>query len=131
MITGVVTPAREAVFSLALSAPGGDMLEIEAVIDTGFDGFLTLPSDLIQRLALPLLGRVRAALGDGSEIGMAGFEARVAWDGSEREALVLEADGVPLVGMAMMLGCRLTIDVEPDGFVRIESLPPQHAVPAN
>jgi predicted aspartyl protease len=88
-----------------------------------------LPARLIEDLDLELLGRVRAALGDGSEVAMAGFEATVLWDGERRDVFVLEADGVPLVGMAMLLDHRLTMDVEPDGVVQIGPLDPSRTVP--
>ncbi len=114
---------------VVLAAADGREVEIEAIIDTGFDGFLTLPANLIERLGLSLLGRVRAALGGGSELGMGGYEATVLWDGSKRNVLVLELDGNPLVGTAMLLGHRLTVDAEVDGFVGIQPLPPGRGVP--
>ena len=42
--------------------------KVEVVIDTGFTGFLMLPSDLIKRLKLQLIGNRRAILGDGSSV---------------------------------------------------------------
>jgi predicted aspartyl protease len=51
MITGIVTGAREAVISLTVRGPNGQEQEIEAVIDTGFDGSLTLPLALITALS--------------------------------------------------------------------------------
>ena len=53
MITGIVTVAREAVISLTVRGPNGQEQEIEAVIDTGFDGSLTSPPALITALGLP------------------------------------------------------------------------------
>ena len=38
MILGIVTIAREAVINLTVRGPNGQEQEIEAVIDTGFDG---------------------------------------------------------------------------------------------
>jgi predicted aspartyl protease len=38
MITGVVTADREAVIRLTVRGPVGQEHEVEAVIDTGFDG---------------------------------------------------------------------------------------------
>ena len=52
MITGQVTVYREAVISLSVKGPEGQSREIDAVIDTGFNGFLTLPASLIQELGL-------------------------------------------------------------------------------
>lgn len=48
------------------------------------------------------------------------FLGMVAWFESEREITVLEVDGEPLMGMAMMQGHRLTIDVRPGGTVILE-----------
>lgn len=56
MIEGVVNAAYEAVVTLILHGPGGRTREIEAVIDTGYNGFLTLPAALVAELRLPFLG---------------------------------------------------------------------------
>ena len=47
MITGIVTDRREAVIRLKVRGPTGQDQEIEAIIDTGFDGWLSLPSSII------------------------------------------------------------------------------------
>jgi predicted aspartyl protease len=66
MITGIVTDDREAVISLTVRGPNGDEQELETVIDTGFDGSLTAPPEVIAALGLPLRRRGRALLADGS-----------------------------------------------------------------
>ena len=43
MIAGVVNSAYEAVIILPLQGPAGQTREVEAVVDTGFNRFLTLP----------------------------------------------------------------------------------------
>jgi hypothetical protein len=43
MIPGRVTASREALIRVKVEGNGGRALEIEAVIDTGYDGELTLP----------------------------------------------------------------------------------------
>ena len=63
MIEGVVNAAYEAVIRLSLRGPLGQAREIDAVIDTGFNGFLTLPPVLVAELGLPLLSHGRAYLG--------------------------------------------------------------------
>ena len=53
MIQGVVNTAYEAVVALSLQGPEGQAQDIEAVIDTGYSGFLTLPPGLVDDLGLP------------------------------------------------------------------------------
>lgn len=53
MMTGVVNTHLEALVRLTVRGPGGQEEEIEGVIDTGFDGSLSLPSTLIDALSLP------------------------------------------------------------------------------
>ena len=53
MIEGVVNAAREAVVTISVRGPDGQAREIEAVIDTGYSGFLTLPASLVEDLGLP------------------------------------------------------------------------------
>jgi uncharacterized protein (DUF433 family) len=57
--------SNEARFSLLVSGAGGEEREVEAVIDTGFNGFLTLPPEQVAALALPRLGEGRAILANG------------------------------------------------------------------
>ena len=122
MMTGQVTPNREAVIRVLVRGPRGQEAQVEAVIDTGFNGFLTLPAQLIADLALPFAGTTRAALGDGSEVQMDVFEAAVLWDNQERGVVVLAAEGGALVGMSMLSGYRITLDVKDGGTVIIEVL---------
>ena len=67
MITGVVNADLEAVVRLRLRGPTGQERDISAVIDTGFNGFLTLPPGLVRRLALPRIARARAVVAHGRE----------------------------------------------------------------
>ena len=52
VIDGVVNAALEAVVSLTIQGPSGQSRDIEAVIDTGFNDFLTLPPPLVAELGL-------------------------------------------------------------------------------
>ncbi len=54
MIEGTVNENYEAIIHLTLRGVAGEKHEIEAIIDTGFTGHLTLPMTLIDRLALPV-----------------------------------------------------------------------------
>ncbi len=67
MITGIVNARREATIRLLVRGANGTSEETEALVDTGFNGFLTLPASAIARLGLTRIGRGRALLADGSE----------------------------------------------------------------
>jgi len=122
MIAGSVSDSSEAIISLVVSGPGGQT-NIDAVIDTGFDGWLSLPPALISMLSLPRQGRARTILGDGSRTVFDFYEATVVWDGVTRRVSVDEADTDPLVGMGLLDGYELTIEVVTGGAVAIELLP--------
>jgi predicted aspartyl protease len=96
MITGFITVDREAVFRLIVYGPDGEEEAVEATIDTGFNGYLTLPPFVVSLLGLAYHSEALALLGDGSTVSLHKFEATVLWDGQDREVLVLEAEGVPL-----------------------------------
>lgn len=121
MITGTVTD-REPVIQLTVRGPGGER-EIEAVVDTGFDRFLTLPADAISALGLKQFRQGRALLADGSEIAFDVYEATVSWDGATRRIPVDEADTTPLVGMGLLEGNELRVQVREGGRVAIAALP--------
>ena len=122
MLIGRVSAENEAVVHIEVLGPAGQVVPVEAAIDTGYDGFLTLPMSLIRDLDLPFKGTARATLGDGNEVRLDLFLAAVAWEEEPREVLVLAAEGGVLLGMAMLAGSRVTLDVEDEGAVTIESL---------
>jgi hypothetical protein len=51
------------------------------------------------------------------------LEAVVSWDGQDRNVMVLEANGGPLLGMSLLYGSRVTLDVVDGGPVTIQTLP--------
>lgn len=109
MITGVVTDDRQAIIHLMVRGPAGQEQEIEAIIDTGFDGWLSLPSSLVVRLGLVWRQRGRALLADGRESIFDIYEATVIWDGEARQIPLDETDTAPLVGMSLLEGCELSV----------------------
>ena len=76
--------------------------KIEAVIDTGFTGYLTLPSAFINRLNLQQAGEQLAILGDENRVVLKRYVAKVLWHGAERDVFVLQAEGGPLIGMSFV-----------------------------
>lgn len=107
---------------LSLIGYSGTACGIEAVVDAGFDGGLTSPIELVARLDYPRVGTVEATLADGTSVETDFFAGRVSWHGASRAVAVLAAAGVPLVGMELLAGSRLTVDAVPGGAVCLEEL---------
>ena len=121
MIEGVVNAAYEPVITLAVQGQTGQSRDIDAVVDTGFNGFLTLPTALVSELGLPFVSIGRATLADGSEIAYNVYGATVLWDS---QALYVEADAadsIPLVGMMLLDRHDLSIQVREGGRVVIQA----------
>lgn len=122
MIYGVVNLRREATLPLVVGNLSGQRQVIDTVIDTGFDGFLSLPSEIIVRLGLPWTISNPATLGDGSEVLFDFYTGIVIWDGQYRTVDIAESQTEPLLGTAMLYGYRLQMDTIEGGAVKVEAL---------
>ena len=122
MIEGTVNARNEAEITLALQGPTGQMLETDAVIDTGYSGYLTLPPTIVNEMGLPYAGFVHALLADGSRTPFDLYRVTVSWDGMPRQIDAYESNSIPLVGMAMLNGHNLNIDVQRGGRVVIQAM---------
>jgi clan AA aspartic protease len=123
MITGMVNANREATIRLMVLSPQGHQQEIEAIIDTGFTGFLTLPPLLVATLGLTWLCRQPGILADGRVEYFDVYVTTVIWDGQPRTVEVEAVDTEPLVGMSLLEHHALRIDVLNGGSVSITALP--------
>ena len=116
----VVADGHEAVIGLQVSGrDSGLIADVEAVIDTGFTGHLTLPPDVVRSLSLPERGFVDVELADGTTATLGVYEALVLWHDRPRRVPVYGADGDALLGMALLRGSTLTVEVVPGGVVEI------------
>lgn len=122
MMQGYVNTNYEAIISLVIKH-NSRLKSINAVIDTGFTGFLSLPQSIIDELELPWSYSDYATLGDGSETLFDIHNGNVIWDGQFREIEINSADTDPLLGMRMLRGYRLQVDTIQGGLVTIEALP--------
>jgi clan AA aspartic protease len=123
MLRGTVTSEREAIIAVSVRGPTGRVLDTEAVVDTGFDGYLCLPPTAIAQLRLPWIESGEATLADGSDCLVEVYQGTVLWDGHALSLLVDEVDTDPLVGMGLLEGHELKIEVRPGGKVTIKRLP--------
>ena len=121
MIEGTVNTAYEAVVSLPLRGPAGQARDVDAVVDTGFTRFLTLPQTMVAELGLGYRGVSRVILADGSETTLEVYGVTVLWDGQPRVVVAYASDTTPLVGMSLLHRHNLNVDVEDGGRVWIQA----------
>jgi clan AA aspartic protease len=122
VIRGVVERGFAAIIPIIVRGPHGEPQQLSGLIDTGFDGFLTLPPEIIAALQLPWLRVERVLLGNGSETTDGVYEVVIEWDGLEFAVEAGEADTEPLVGMSMMAGYTIRIDNVEGGAVELTRL---------
>jgi clan AA aspartic protease len=122
MISGTVTESLDATISLTVLGAAGQPQQIEAVLDTGFSGFLTLPLATIESLQLPWMFRQRGMLADGQFHPFDVYAATILWDDRERTIEIEAAEVDPLIGMSLLSQHRLSIDVRPGGSVSVKPL---------
>ena len=118
---GAVNAAYEAIITLPVRDEAGQERDIEVVIDTGYNGFLTLPPVLVEELGLPLVSEATLANGDVETFNI--HNVTVLWDGMPRD---IDADAVgpmPLAGMLLLDKHTLTIDIQNGGRVLIQPIP--------
>lgn len=122
MIVGSVHPGGDAILPLRVRGPKGSTAEFQTVVDTGFNDCLVLSAPAIGSLGLPFREEGRWMLADGSEAAARIYSAEVEWFGRWRRILVVEMDGGSLLGMTMLRGCHLGVEVIDGGRVDIRAL---------
>lgn len=123
MLTGVVSAQLEPLMRLSVRDGSDQPQEVEAVVDTGYNGFLTLPASLVASLGLTWLCRQQGRLADGSILTFDVYVAIVDWQGKRRIVEVEAADSYPLLGTLMLEGCELRINVISGGSVTVAGIP--------
>ena len=121
MIEGAVNAALEAVVTLSLQGAERRTQEVEAVVDTGYTGFLTLPPALVNELELPFAYVGRAFLANDDEVELDVHEVTVLWDGQLRRIRAAATGSTPLVGMLLLDGHDLSVQVRNGGRVVIQA----------
>jgi clan AA aspartic protease len=123
MIQGAVNARHEAIVRLRVRGPGGVELDVDAIVDTGFTSSLTLPMAVVTTLGLARQAGGTGVLADGSVLQFDIFAAEVAWGGSWRTVLVSAVGNEALLGMRLLTGHKLVVEVVAGGLVDILPLP--------
>lgn len=123
MITGIVTSKLEAAVRFHILDASGQSQAIDGIVDTGFEGFMSLPTATVAVLGLPWIYQDTTQLIDGRIIPIDIYSAIVIWNGKPR-IINVQALGVHyLIGMGMLAGHDLAIRVSDGGAVQIDPVP--------
>jgi len=107
---------------LHLDLPGNDGSEVavEFIVDTGFDGYLTLPADVVRRLFVEPFGPQTQMLADGTQVECPVCYITLPWNEETREVEVLVLGRSPLLGTLFLEGCQLTVDMSEGGELTVD-----------
>lgn len=122
MPSGFFTSDFEPVIELEVVGPDGAR-SFDAIIDTGFNGGITLPLNWIEDLSLSQAGDQQMVLADGSLTATPLFDAYVIFDGTAYDVVVAGASGKPLAGTNLFRGFSLYVEFQTNGSVELERLP--------
>lgn len=118
---GFVTPKLLATLRLQIASVDSQT-ELDIVVDTGFNGALTLTAETIKQLNLRAAGEMEVVLADGSAITAFNFEAWVQWGEGRVRVVAQQTTGEALIGMALLQNHELTVEVRDGGRVLIEPI---------
>jgi len=110
----------EAWVEITIAGDRGESRTLAAVVDTGFTGWLTVPSSVMSELGLTPAGNAQNTMANGLEAESVFCEAAVLWHENTVDVLVDIMDNTPLIGTDLLSGSRLTIDWWDGGDVIIE-----------
>jgi clan AA aspartic protease len=121
MIQGHVRELQARV-GVVFRIPNRPPVEIEFVVDTGFEGALTLPPEAVAALELPFLQEMNANLANDLTFKTDAYIATIHWNGADIQAVVLAMGRRPLLGTALLEGRHLGVDFADSGLVSIDRL---------
>jgi clan AA aspartic protease len=123
MNDGVLSAELEPLIKITLVGVAAQVREIEAAIDTGFNGHLSLPVERIESLGWLQRGEETAIFGDGRDVPMDMYRGIVLWRGNPRLIFAMAAPVTPVIGTGLLQGNRLEIEFKRGGSVNITPLP--------
>lgn len=97
----------------------GQRLAVEAVIDSGYSGTITLQPHVVRYLGLQDIGVAEIELADGSTAYVYAYEAVVLWHDEEIKLEVAAADVPSLLGTGLLAENVLNVSFTPGGDVSI------------
>lgn len=106
---------------LALPTLDG-MVNVEFIVDTGFDGELALPLTVMRQIDAEFATERLIRLAEGGIRRRACYEVNLDWNDEERLTEILLLEGNPLLGSELLIGSLVHIEMTNGGEVTIEPL---------
>ena len=119
IVRGQVNGRGEAMVTIRVRGPAGTMADVPALLDTGFNGMLSLSATTVGQLGLPSQSVRTVRLGDGTVRQIDLYAAEVDWANVWRPVMVHQAGREALLGTRLLSASRCTIEWWPGGTVEI------------
>jgi clan AA aspartic protease len=121
MITGKFID-KKIILPVRLLLSPDTILSIEFVVDTGFNGYLTLPVGAVGAMNLPLFSTTITILADGTHAEIPTHVATIDWHERELLVPVLAMGNKPLLGIGLLDRCHLVVEFNENGSIELEKL---------
>jgi len=108
-VNGRVDDFGRALLTLSVRAKrDAEATDIQAWIDTAFNGELVMPGRLIESARLEQTAVIEARVADGSTVMLESFTCYLDWFGEDRPVEVIANEGeFPLLGIGLLTGHRV------------------------
>lgn len=100
----------------------GDAATVSALVDTGSNGFVSLPPEIVDELALTPVGIDVVELANARSENVRVFGGTVTLGHQTLRAPVHQIGDEPTVGTALLRSYNLSVDFVPDGDVQVSTI---------
>jgi predicted aspartyl protease len=98
------------------------IIQTRPIVDTGFNGAVSLDVEDVRSLRLTPIAEVRYRLADGSYAESNVYDVEIEWLGVWKRVEAVETSDGALVGTQALFGHRLVVDFVPGGQVQVAPL---------
>lgn len=120
VINGYIDQRGSPVIPVDLFDRQGRLHRVEAMLDTGFDDFLALPTHLVQRLGLVWINRMPMQVATSEWAQFDIYTVDVLWLGNRLPIRVLQTQSEILVGTGLLWESNLTAQFWEGGSVNVQ-----------
>ena len=107
---------------LVIQGPFGDQTNVSALVDTGSNGFVSLPLETIDELALMPVGIDVVELANARSENVRIFRGTVTLGYQTLRVPVHQIGEEPTIETALLRSCKLSVDFVPDGDVQVHPI---------